>query len=163
MSLIQMTESKFSMWRACIAALWLDGKITEEEMKWAKEKIRLLPFDNEQKTIIENDLTYGLDFAEACGRVSDKVDRAFLLHMLRVLGHLDKDFSAKEKEAYSALEKIIFSKFDLKELASQIEKMELASYHEDEVYKNHNKNSLFENMVNALLRFSNPGNYKLPR
>lgn len=163
MSLIQMTESKFSMWRACIAALWLDGKISSEELKWAKEKIGLLPFTNEQKIIIENDLTHSFDFAEACGRVSDKVDRAFLLHMLRVLGHIDKDFSTKEKEAYSALEKVILSKIDLKEIATQIEKMELDSYHEDKVYKNHNKNSMFENIVNALLRFSNPGDYKFPR
>lgn len=162
MSLIKMTESKFQMWRACIAAIWLDGKISKEELKWAKDKIQTLAFSPEQKIIMENDLTHGLDFAEACGRIGDKVDRAFLLHMLRVLGHIDKDFSTKEKEAYNALEKIVLSKLDLKEIAAQIEKMEFESYHEDVVYKNYNKDSMFENIVNALLRFTNPGDYKLP-
>ena len=54
MSLIKMTESKFQMWRACVAAIWLDGKISKEELKWAKDRIQALAFSPEQKTIIEN-------------------------------------------------------------------------------------------------------------
>jgi hypothetical protein len=34
-----LDESKFQMWRACVAAVYLDGKVTIEEADWVEQKI----------------------------------------------------------------------------------------------------------------------------
>lgn len=163
MSLIIMNESKFHMWRACMAVIWLDSKLSKEELAWAQERIKALPFNPTQKGIIENDLKNGVSFEEVCGGITDKVDRAFLLHMVRVLGNLDKDYSGIEKETYQKLEKLVMAGLDLKEWTQKIEKMELDSYHEKEVYKTDNKASLFESVHRSFQKYANAGDYKLPK
>lgn len=163
MALIQMTESKFQMWRACMAVIWVDKKISQEELKWAQEKINTLPFSQVQRATLEADLKNGVEFYDACQGITDKIDRAFLLHMIRVLGNLDKDYSIKEKEIYQALEAVVLKGLDLKEMTAKIEKMELDSYHENEVYKTHNSQSLFEKVHHAFQKYSNPGDYKFPQ
>ncbi len=30
----KVSDSKFNMWRACIAAIWVDGKVTDDKKNW---------------------------------------------------------------------------------------------------------------------------------
>lgn len=157
-----MTESKFNMWRACVSAVHLDNKVTTEERAWVEEKIRILPFSKEQKEIIFEDLKNGKSFEVSFKKITDKVDLAFLLNTLRVISYLDKDFSEIEKINFKNLEDIVLKGIDLKAIENEIKAMEIQSYHEDEVYKNANKFSIFEKIHHSFMRFLNPGDYKFP-
>lgn len=158
-----LSESKFNMWRSCVAVVHLDQIVTLAERNWVEEKIRTLPLSNEQRLILIADLETGSDFEECFKKITDKKDLAFLLNTVRVIGFLDKDFSSVEKEAFKKLEDIVLKGINLKEISAQIETMELESYNEKEVYKNYNKNSLFESIHHSFMKFINPGDYKFPK
>ena len=154
-----MTESKFNMWRACVSAVHLDNKVTSEERAWVEEKIRLLPFSKEQKDIIAEDLKNGKNFEISFKKITDKIDLAFLLNTLRVISYLDKDFSEMEKINFKKLEEVVLKGINLKAIENEINAMKIQSYHEDEVYKNVNKSSVFEKVHQSLMRFLNSGDY----
>jgi hypothetical protein len=158
-----LTESKFAMWRACMGVVHLDGKVTPEEQKWAKDKMDFIPFSDEQKNILLGDLQGGLELSNVISQVTDRKDKIFLLHMVRTIGHLDGDFSSSEKKAFQKLEEVILANLDLGAIESEIAAMEKESYHEDNVYKQTNEHSLLEKMYLGAQKYSNPGDYKLPK
>ena len=158
----EVNDSKFNMWRACIAAVHLDNKVTNEERKWVEEKIQKLPLTPSQRDILKDDLEHGKKFEEAYQKITDKVDLAFLLNTLRVIGYLDKDFSAVENANFKKLEAIILKGLNLPEITAQIEALELQSYHESEVYKDNNPSSKIEHVYHSFMKWINPGDYKFP-
>lgn len=157
-----MAESKFNMWRSCVAAVHLDNLVTGEERKWVEEKIRKLPLSNDQRLILIADLETKVDFEEAFKKITDKKDLAFLLNTLRVIAYLDKDFSDVEKTSFKKLEAIVLKGINLEAITAEVEAMELQSYHEAEVYKNNNRASIFERVYHSFMKFINPGEYKFP-
>jgi|SaaInlStandDraft_2_1057019.scaffolds.fasta_scaffold128081_2 tellurite resistance protein len=157
-----LTESKFNMWRACIAIIHLDGKITPEEKEWAEEKIKLIPFNADQENILIGDLQGGVELSSVILKVEDKKDKAFLVHMVRVIGFIDGDFSSSEKRACEKLEQAILKNIDLAPLEQEIKEMEKESYHKSNVYQQTNKKSKFEHMYLTMKKYMNPGDYKFP-
>ncbi|MDO9182746.1 MAG: hypothetical protein Q7U04_10070 [Bacteriovorax sp.] len=157
-----MTDSKFNMWRSCVAAVHLDGLVTSSERKWVEEKIQKLPLSNEQRLILIADLETKNNFEEAFKKISDKKDLAFLLNTLRVISFLDNSFSEVEKKSYQNLEAIVLKGINLEAITAEIESMELESYHEREVYKDYNKASIFEHIHHSFMKYLNPGDYKFP-
>ena len=158
-----MSVSKFNMWRSCVAVVHLDNKVTTEERKWIEEKIQKLPLTNEQRLALKSDLETPMNFEEAITKITDKKDLAFLLNTLRVIGYLDKVFSELERQSFNKLESLVLKGLDLKAIAAEVEAIEIASYHEDEVYRNTNRASLFENIFHSFMKFINPGDYKFPK
>lgn len=157
-----LTDSKFHMWRACIAVIHLDREVTPEEREWAEEKIKFIPFSKEQEDILRNDLDSGVSLSELIPKITEKKDLAFLLHQLRTIGHMDGDFSEQEKEAFDKLESAILNNLDLASLEAQVQQMEWDSYKEDEYYKSHT-NSKFEKLARATQKFMNPGDSLLKK
>ncbi|MBT5095774.1 MAG: hypothetical protein HOM21_16095, partial [Halobacteriovoraceae bacterium] len=125
------------------------------ERIWVSEKLANLKLTVDQKAILRSDFENGITIESVVKEITEKKDLAFLLHMVRTIGHLDSDFSSEEKQAFQDLEAKITGNLDLAEISEQIEKMEIASYHKNEVYKTYNKDSLFESMTNAFLKFIN--------
>ncbi len=161
--MILINESKFNMWRACVAIIYLDKAIAPEEQKWVEEKIQKLPLTNEQRIILKNDLAMGIVLEDVLPKITDKIDLGFLVNTYRVLAHLDNNFSVDEKEALHKLEAQILKGLDLKKLESEIQTMEKESCHESEVYKNYNSASILENTFNDFMKGLNPSDYKFPK
>lgn len=157
-----LTDSKFNMWRACIAILVIDNRLDDKEKSWFEAKLKHIPFSEEQLAVLHADLANRVSFRDILPEISDKRDRAFLLHQIRVLGHIDGRFDESEKEAFKTLEKIILEKLDVEGIRAEIEALEIASYHEDEVYKVDNEHSAVEDLYKSFLKFLNPGDYKFP-
>ena len=67
--------------------------------------------------------------------------RTFLIHQIRVIGFLDKDFSAKEKELYQSLKEIVLAGVDLQELSKETETIE---------HESHSRQSIFEKISKRL-------------
>jgi hypothetical protein len=80
-----------------------------------------------------------------------------------LLSKIDNQLSAPEKDKIKVVHDAVMSKVDLKALNDVIAADEKASYHEDEVYKVHNKSSYIEALVMNLMKKINPGDYKFPK
>jgi uncharacterized membrane protein YebE (DUF533 family) len=72
-----MPESKFNMWRSCVAAVHLDGLVSKEERKWVEEKIQKLPVSAEQILILMADLESSGNFEEAFSKITDFLIKIF--------------------------------------------------------------------------------------
>lgn len=159
----KINSSKFHMWRGCIACIYLDGKVSDEERRFALERMQNLPLTPEQRKTIESDFINGCKIENFLPHITEKADRAFLLHQLRVISHLDGFFSPEEKKAYAELEQKILSNIDLKKAKAEVESIEIESYHENKVFETYNKSSIFEAAVNNFQKMVNKGDYKFPK
>lgn len=143
----EVNDSKFNMWRACMAVIHVDGSVSKEEEKWAESKIVDLPFNDQQRKVIHRDLADGLDIETVLPSITHKPDVAFLLHLIRTIGHMDGCFDKHEKEVFQKLEKKILSGLDLSTIEKEITLMEERSY-EPSREENLNKHSVFEGIIN---------------
>ncbi len=157
-----LTDSKFQMWRGCMAIILIDGKIDPKEEDWIEKKLKLIPFSAEQMTILLRDIKTGVQLSHLIPLITDKRDRAFLLHNIRVLGHIDGHFDNKEKEAFKNLENQILKGLDLDAISLEIEEMEKESYNENEVFKVDNEAVVSERLLKSFMKFISPGDYKFP-
>jgi hypothetical protein len=158
-----MDSSKFYLWRACFSFFSVDGLLAEKEKKWIEEKYNFLKFTEEQKVTLLNDFKAPPKIEDLLPNISKPSDRAFLLDQMRVISHIDGLFSPEEKRKIDEVKNYIFSKINLDEVKAKVAEDELSSYHEDEVYKVHNKDSYFENLHRKIQRIMNPGDYKFPQ
>ncbi len=158
-----MDDSKFNLWRACFSFCFVDGFLSPEEQKWIESKLATLSFSEAQKKILINDLKSPPDIENLLPLITKPGDRGFLINHIRILSTLDSELSSSEKAKIDEMHKAVMSKIDLKAMDNIIAADEKASYHEDEVYKVHNKHSYIEKMVMGLMKSFNPGDYKLPK
>ena len=162
MSTKGIPESKFAMWRACVATVHLDGVVSVEEEKWLENQLIAIPFSDDQLKILINDFKKPVDFDDIFDQITEKKDRAYVLHYLRVISHIDGVFDEAEKIKYAEIEQKILGKLNLKDIEADAKAREIASYHEDKVYKTHNKSSLFESAFRSIQKLINPGDYRFP-
>lgn len=148
-----MTDSKFNMWRSCVAAVHLDNVVTPEERQWVEEKLKSLPFTNDQRQILKDDLEKGSNFEESFKKITDKKDLAFLLNTLRVISYLDHDFSVAEKKSFNNLEAIVLKGVNLERITAEVEAIREHSFSKEEVYKDYNSASKFEHIFHAFMKF----------
>ncbi len=157
-----MEESKFNLWRACFSFCFVDGFLAPKENEWIESKISTLTFSSEQLKVLIQDLKSPPAIEKLLPLITKPADRGFLVNHVRVLAKLDSDLSVEEKQKIQMVLQAITSKLDMKALNDVIAQDEKASYHEDEVYKVHNKHSFVESLVMSLMKKINPGDYKLP-
>jgi hypothetical protein len=158
-----MEESKFNLWRACFSFCFVDGFLAPKEHEWIESKISTLAFSGEQLKVLIQDLKSPPAIEKLLPLITKPADRGFLVNHIRVLAKLDSDLSVEEKQKIQTVLNAITSKLDMKALNDVIAQDEKASYHEDEVYKVHNKHSFVESLVMNLMKKINPGDYKLPK
>lgn len=157
-----MDSSKFNLWRACFAFCQIDQELARKEREWIQSKINFLKFTDEQKKLLEADLVSPPDINPILDQITRPSDRAFLLDQMRVLAHIDGSVAQQERLKIEEIKAKVLAKVNLSELETQIAADEKASYHEDEVYKVHNKDSAFEALHRYIQRAMNPGDYKFP-
>jgi len=168
MANMEMNDSKFNMWRACMAVMHLDGHLDPQEKEWGTERIKFLKnlfklSDDRVALLTKDMLEGGVDLVDLISKITDKKDRGFLVHQIRTIGYLDQDFGPEEKEAFEAMKELVLSNLDLDAIARAADAVEMESYHESEVYKVHNKHSKYEKAFTNLLKVLNPGDYKFPK
>jgi hypothetical protein len=143
----EVNDSKFNMWRASMAVIYIDGSVSKEEEAWAESKIADLPFSDQQREIMHGDLAEGLKIETVLPLITHKPDLAFLLHLIRTIGHLDGCFGVEEKKSFENLEQQITKGLDLGSLEKEVHRMEEHS-NLSKKEENLNKSSFFENTIN---------------
>lgn len=158
-----MDASKFNLWRACFSFCQIDSKLAEQERKWLEEKAAFLKLSAEQKKTLLNDINNPPNLTSILPLITKPSDRAFLVDQMRVLAYIDGNLSPVEKAKIDEVKNLVLSKVNLTELEQKIAQDEMASYHEDEVYKVDNESSFFERLHRYAQKVINPGDYKLPK
>jgi hypothetical protein len=146
-----------------MAIIYLDKIVAPEEKAWALKTISHPMFNEAQRATLLSDLEKGIDFNYIISKVTDKKDLTFVIDTFRVLANIDKNFSKEERDAFNKLEEKVLGGLNLKEIEKQAVDAGIQRYHEDEVYKTYNSNSIFEKTFNNFLKFINPGDYKFPK
>lgn len=157
-----MDSSKFNLWRACFAFCQVDLELARKEKEWIQNKLTNLEFTQDQMATLQSDIKSPPDITTILPLITKPSDRAFLVDQMRVLAHIDGSFSQQERLKIEEIKNLVLSKVNLTELEQKIADDERASYHEDEVYKSYNKDSIFESLHRYLQKTINPGDYKFP-
>jgi len=142
-----MNDSKFNMWRGCVAIVFLDGVVSPEERKWVEEKCHKLPLSDDQRKILLNDLAQGVKLEDVLDKVTHKPDRAFLVNTFLVLANIDKNFSAIERENFKKLEALVLKGVNLEEASLEAKAISTSTYEYKSNDKSYNGFSLFNIMV----------------
>ena len=95
---VQVTDSRFAMWRSAVALAWADGKVTNSEANLIHDYTERHAFSDEQHTILDNDIKNGIKLDDVFDLITDKRDRAHLINFGRVLFHIDGDFAEVEQK-----------------------------------------------------------------
>lgn len=117
-----INESKFSMWRATIHLVLVDGKVTQAEKDWLNKYILKVPFSEEQKKIIQEDLKSPRDnFQFLYDKITHPPDRAMLVHFANMIFKSDGEFHENEKEFLDMLNKAVITKVDMLNAISKLD------------------------------------------
>ena len=157
-----MDSSKFNVWRACFIFCQVDSELADKERVWIENKYETLKFTPEQRDILLNDIKSPPDINKILPLITRPADRAFLVDQMRVLSHIDGQLTPPEQKKIEEIKNVVLSSVNLTELEQKIAADELASYHEDEVYKVTNEHSFFERLHRFAQKVINPGDYKFP-
>jgi N-dimethylarginine dimethylaminohydrolase len=116
----EMDSSKFNLWRALFAFCHIDGHVSPEEKKWMDSKLDSLQFTQEQKDQLHHDYNHPPVILELLPLITKPSDRSFLVDQMRVLGHLDREFSEKERSKMEIVRQEVLSKLNLNVIEMQV-------------------------------------------
>ncbi len=107
-----MIKDKFKMWKLALSTIHIDGKVTLEEEKWFEEKIatltrnKLLGFSEEQISELLKVLhSPPENFEQEFELIEDPYEASFVIHILKMVSHVDGDLAESENELYKKLSK----------------------------------------------------------
>jgi hypothetical protein len=146
-----MDDSKFNLWRATFSFCYVDGFLSPEESDYVADKLKNLPFSEDQKKTLMSDLKSPPDIDKLLPLITRPADRGFLINHIRLVARID-NLTDSEKTKIKSLEEKVLSRVNLTELNHIIAADEAASYHEDEVHQVTNKNLYSERVIKNLMK-----------
>ena len=100
----EIDESKFNLWRAVVSLSHVDGSVLEEESAWIRGMLIRLPFTDEQREVLEHEIDNEADIHGLIEKITDRKDKATLLHFANTLFKVDGHFDCKEKGVFKKIE-----------------------------------------------------------
>ncbi len=146
-----MDDSKFNLWRATFSFCFVDGFLSPEESAYVSDKLKILPLTEDQKKTLMSDLNSPPNIDKLLPLITKPADRGFLINHIRLLAKID-NLTDGEKAKIKVLEESVLSRVNLKELNDAIEANEQMSYHDEEVFRVHNKNLYSERVIKNLMK-----------
>lgn len=111
-----ITESQFYMWRTLFAVSHADDIVTEEEVRFMTEAMEDVPFTEEQKDILQDDISNPKDIVEMFEKISSDRDQAEFFKFARVLVWIDGDYGEEEQEIMLKLKRLHIQKVSVDDL-----------------------------------------------
>jgi len=115
-----VSESRFNMWRALVALVHTDHKVMEEECDFFIRRFDAIPFTEDEKNILRQDLTTAQNVSELYALITDKEDRGTLIYFARLLFWCDGEFHAQEDAILQHLHQQTISKLDLEAIMTEV-------------------------------------------
>ena len=116
-----ITESQFCMWRTLFALVHADNIVTEEEKYFMDDVLSDLPFSDEQKGSLKDDIVNPKDIIKMFGLISDKKDQSEFFKFARDLVWTDGEYSDEEQEVMIKLQEIQIRNVNVDELIGDVE------------------------------------------
>ncbi|MCB9983248.1 MAG: TerB family tellurite resistance protein [Rhodospirillales bacterium] len=101
-----VSESRFYMWRAVFALAHIDRVVTDEEQALAGRYLESVPFSEEQKAVLRQDLLEAQDIEEMFEQIADPADQSEFFGFARLMVWCDGDFDQQEEEIFDRLKGI---------------------------------------------------------
>lgn len=116
----EVTESRFYMWRAVFAMIHADGEVTDEEIEFAERYFENVPFTEDQKAVLREDLHTPQNLTEMWIGIAEPSDQADFFQFAQMLVWTDGDYDEQEKAIYDRLLAEQMNRFNKEEVAQQI-------------------------------------------
>lgn len=100
-----LTESQFYMWRTLFAVAHADDVVTDEELRFMVEAMEDIPFSDDQRAILNDDVKHAQDIEEMFNGITDVHDQARFFQYVRELVHIDGDYGKDEQDIVLKLQK----------------------------------------------------------
>lgn len=100
-----ISESRFNMWRAVVAMVHADGVVVKEERDFVENYLSSLPFSEEQKATLREDLETPQSPQEMFAKISEKPDQAEFFQFARMVIWCDGDLDSQEDRIFKLLMK----------------------------------------------------------
>ena len=115
-----LTESQFYMWRTLFAVVHADNVVATEEVRFMAEALEDVPFSDEQRAILNEDIKHPQNIEAMFAGISDVRDQAAFFSHARSLVHIDGDFGADEQAIMLKLQKIHLQNKNLTDLVGHV-------------------------------------------
>lgn len=102
----KITESQFYMWRTLFAISHADNVVTDEEVRFMTDAMEDVPFTEEQKDILQDDISNPKDIVEMFEKISNNRDQAEFFKFARALVWVDGDYGEEEQEIMLKLKRM---------------------------------------------------------
>lgn len=116
-----VSDSQFHMWRTLFALIHVDNVIANEEIRYAAEALVDVDFTEEQRRILQTDLTTPQNPAQMFAGITDLRDQARFFKFAKELVWVDRNYAREEKEIVLLLEAAHINELDLDEVAGYLD------------------------------------------
>jgi uncharacterized membrane protein YebE (DUF533 family) len=133
----EIDDSKMNMWRAIVALVHADGLQHPEEDAFIQEKIAVLPFTEEQKQVLNEEMKNPSDVNDLFQQITHSGDRSQFIYFARLLFWSDGDFDAQEEHILKFLREQTLSKVDLEKVMHSVDQIaeDFAQQHRDRGFR----------------------------
>ncbi len=116
-----ISDSRFYMWRTLFAIVHTDGIASQEEVRFMAETLEDVPFNAEQRAVLENDIYEPKDITKMFEGVTEAADQAEFFKFAQALVHVDGDYGVKEQEVMLQLQRAHLQKVSIDDLIGKVE------------------------------------------
>lgn len=115
-----VTSSEFFMWRTLFALTHADGLVSNEEIRYMAEALEDIPFSDDQRKILNEDIKTPKDPAEMFAGISDVCDQARFFQIARDVVHIDGEYGVAEQDLMLKLKRLHVQNADIDKLIGTV-------------------------------------------
>jgi hypothetical protein len=108
------------MWRTLFAISHADNVVSDEEIRFMTEALEDLPFSEEQKEVLRDDIVNGQDIVEMFGKISNNRDQAAFFNFARELVWVDGDYGKEEQDIMLKLKRLHIENVNVDDLIGNV-------------------------------------------
>lgn len=116
-----ITDSQFYMWRTLFAIAHVDNTVSDEEVRFMAEALEDVPFSEEQRAVLTDDIRHPKKIAEMFAGVTDMLDQARFFKFAHGLVWADGNFGKDEQKIMLELGKAHVKVVDMDKLVGKID------------------------------------------
>lgn len=127
-----VTESQFFMWRTLFALAHVDRYVSNDELRFMAEALEDVPFSEEQKNVLTQDIKEPQDVFEMYKLIRDDTDRIEFFRFAHDMVWIDGDFGPEEQKIMLKLQEEQVRRTDVSDLVGKVNLKLEGEYDPDE-------------------------------
>lgn len=116
-----VTDSQFHMWRTLFALAHVDRYVSNDELRFMAEVLEDIPFSEEQKNILAQDIKTPQDVFEMYCKIENDTDRVEFFRFAHDMVWADGDFGPEEQKIMLKLQQEQVRRTDVGDLVGKID------------------------------------------